>query len=75
VGIPLWRLVLRRLVLILSTSEFQKRFMDNNATPQSIVSFKGNIGKDAFEKVKKVFSERHAGVRTQVKHYLFVTLT
>lgn len=45
-----------------STSEFQKRFMDNNATPQSIVSFKGNIGKDAFDKVKKVFSERHAGV-------------
>jgi HK97 family phage portal protein len=50
-----------------STSEFQKRFMDNNATPQSIVSFKGNIGKDAFEKVKKVFSERHAGVRNAGK--------
>lgn len=45
-----------------ATSEFQKRFMDNNATPQSIVSFKGNIGKDAFEKVKRIFSERHAGV-------------
>lgn len=50
-----------------ATSEFQKRFMDNNATPQSIVSFKGNIGKDAFEKVKKVFSERHAGVKNAGK--------
>lgn len=45
-----------------ATTEFQKRFMDNNATPQSIVSFKGNIGKEAFEKVKRIFSERHAGV-------------
>jgi len=50
-----------------STSMFQKRFMDNNATPQSIVSFKGNIGKEAFEKVKKVFSERHAGVKNAGK--------
>lgn len=45
-----------------ATSEFQKNFMENNATPASIVSFKGNIKAEAFNKIKKIFTERHAGV-------------
>lgn len=50
-----------------STSRFQKHFMDNNAIPQSIVTFKGNIGVDAFNRIKRIFTERHAGVQNAGK--------
>jgi HK97 family phage portal protein len=43
------------------TGEFQSNFMANNATPSSIVALKGNISRDAFDKVKRMFSDRYAG--------------
>jgi len=43
------------------TGEFQASFMANNAQPASIISLKGNISVSAFEKVKKMFSDRYAG--------------
>lgn len=43
------------------TIDFQNSFMRNNATPASIVSFKGNIKKETFEKIKKMFNEQYGG--------------
>ena len=43
------------------TGEFQQSFMANNATPSSIISVKGNISRDAFDKVKRLFADRYAG--------------
>lgn len=45
----------------LSTTEFQRNFMDNNATPSSVIAFKGGVGKDVFDKIKRMWAERYQG--------------
>lgn len=43
------------------TSEFQRNFMKNQASPSGVLSFKGNIAKPAFDKVKKVWKDQQSG--------------
>lgn len=43
------------------TGDFQQSFMANNATPSSIVSIKGNINENAFNKAKRLFMDRYGG--------------
>jgi HK97 family phage portal protein len=45
-----------------STSKFQNSFMHNQATPSGVLSIKGNVTPEAFNKVKKVWAEQQAGL-------------
>lgn len=55
----------------ISTTEFQKNFLDNNATPSSVIAFKNGVGKDTFDKIKRMWSERYQGV-TNAGKSLFI---
>lgn len=43
------------------TANFQRNFMRNQASPSGVLTFKGNIAKDAFERVKKVWKDQQQG--------------
>lgn len=43
------------------TSKFQYKFLKNQASPSGIVSLKGNITKEAFNKLKRQWAEKQAG--------------
>lgn len=43
------------------TSSFQRNFMRNQASPSGVLSFKGNISSDAFNKTKKIWRDQQTG--------------
>lgn len=57
-----------------STSLFQRNFMKNQATPSGVLELKGNISKEAFNKVKKIWKEQQAGL-ANVGKTLFIRNT
>lgn len=57
-----------------STSLFQHNFMKNQATPSGVLELKGNISKEAFNKVKKIWKEQQAGL-ANVGKTLFIRNT
>ncbi len=46
-----------------STSEFQKNFMENQASPSGVLSLNGKIGKETFNKIKKQWREANSGLQ------------
>jgi len=57
-----------------STSLFQHNFLKNQATPSGVLELKGNISKEAFNKVKKIWKEQQAGL-ANVGKTLFIRNT
>ena len=49
------------------TSKFQYKFLKNQASPSGIVSLKGNITKEAFNKLKRQWAEKQAGAENAGK--------
>lgn len=45
-----------------NTSLFQRNFLRNQATPSGVLSLKGNIKKEAFDKVKAKWAEQQSGL-------------
>lgn len=44
------------------TARFQKNFIKNQATPSGILTLKGNVSKEAFDKIKIKWLEQQSGV-------------
>ena len=45
------------------TAEFQNNFLKNQATPSGVLTLKGKISKEAFQKVKKKWKQQQAGLK------------